>query len=112
MNCRSTSDEIGHGLPEHHLTDVDGDVLGGVDRLGELRRGRGEAALALLAIAVELQMREMQRQVLGRRDGRQRRLEIAGQAEVVAMDMQRMRHAEIVHRPLQRPDDLPARVTP
>ncbi len=38
-------------------------------------------------------------------DRRQRGLDVAGNAEVVAVDMQRMRHAELVHRSRQRPDD-------
>ena len=50
------------GRAEHHLADVDGDVRRGVHRLGELRRGRGDAALPLRAVAVELQVREMHRQ--------------------------------------------------
>ena len=94
-----------HGLPEHDLADVDGHVLGRVHRLREPRRGRREAAFALLAVAVELQMGEMQRQALRRRDGRERGLDVAGDAEIVAMDVQRMRHAELVDGALQRLDD-------
>ena len=80
-------------------------TFGGVHRLGEARRGGGEAALALLAVAVELQMREMQRQAVGRLDRGERGVGVAGQAEIVAVDVQRMRHAERVHRMLQRQHD-------
>ena len=97
-----------HRLPEHHLPDVDGDVLCRVDRFGELRRGGGKALRALLAVAVELKMRQMQRQVLRRGDRRQRRFEVSRQAEIVAVDMQRMRHAGLVDRLLQRLDDRAA----
>ena len=105
MNWRSTSDEIVTVWPNITWPTSIVTFFAGVDRLGELRRGGGEAVLALLAVAVELQMGQMQRQVLGGGDGRERRLDIAGKAKIVAVDMQRMRHAGRVHRPLQRLDD-------
>ena len=61
-------------------------------------RGGGEAALALRAVAIELQMREMQRLAFGRFDGRGSGVGAARQAEIVAMDVQRMRHAERLDR--------------
>src|SRR6202040_1462164 len=49
-----------YGLAEHDLPDIDGDALCGVHGLGKTwRRGR-EAALALLAITIKLQMSEME----------------------------------------------------
>ena len=69
------------------------------------RRRRREATLALLAVAIELQVGEMQRQALRRRDGRERRLGAARHAEIVAMHVQRMRNAELMNRMLQRLDD-------
>ena len=98
-----------HRLAEHHLPDVDGHILGCVDRFGELRRGGGKALRTLLAVAVELKMRQMQRQVLRRGDRRERGFEVSGQAKIVAVDMQRMRHAGFVHRLLQRLDDRATR---
>ena len=98
-----------HRLPEHHLPNVDGDVLRGVDRFGELRRGGGKALRAFFAVAVELKMRQMQRQVLRRGDRRQRGFEVSGQAEIVAVNMQGMRHAGLVDRLLQRLDDRATR---
>ena len=55
-----------HRLPEHHLPHVNSDALGGIDRFGEPRRGGRKALRALLAVAVELEMRQMQRQVVRR----------------------------------------------
>ena len=52
----------------------------------------GKAVLALIAIGVELHMREMQRQALRGVDRRERRLDIAGKAEIVHVQMQRMRN--------------------
>ena len=88
----------GDGLAEHDLADIDAEVGIAVDRLGDLRRPGGEFPVALGAIAVELHMGEMQRQALRRLDGRQRRLDVARHAQMVAVDMQRMGDAEIVHR--------------
>ena len=98
----------GDGLAEHRLSDVDRDVFRRVDRLGKLRRAGRDSLLALRAVAVELKMREMQGQVLGRGDRLERRLEVPRHSEIVAVDMQRVRHAELVHRLLQRFDDLAA----
>jgi hypothetical protein len=47
----------------------------------------------------------MERQAFRRRDGGERGVGAAGEAEIVAMHVQRMRHAELVHRALQRLDD-------
>ena len=97
-----------HRLPEHHLADIDGDGLRGVDGFGELRGGGGEALRTLLAVAVELKMRQMQRQAFRRGDRRERGFEVPGQPEIVAVNMQRMRHADLMHRLLQRLDDRAA----
>ena len=92
----------GDGLAEHDLADVDADVGAGVDRLRDARRAGGELAVAFGAVAVELDVGEVDRQALGRLHGRQRRVDVAGHAQVAAVDVQRVRHAELVHRPRQR----------
>ena len=61
------------------------------------------------AVAVELDMRQMQRQALGGADRRQRRLDVAGDAEVAAVHVQRMRHAELQQAARQRQDDVARR---
>ena len=100
-----------HRLSEHHLPDVDGHILGCVDRFGELGRGGGKALRAFLAVAVELKMRQMQRQVLRSGDRCQRSFEVSGKSKIVAVDMQGMWHAGLVDRLLQRLDDRATRHT-
>ena len=51
-------------------------------------------ALPFGAVAVELGVREVDRKSLGGVDRRQRRLDVAGDAELVAVDVERVRHAE------------------
>src|SRR5262249_55507470 len=71
-----------HGLAEHDLTYVDGHALGCVHGLGEARCRRREAASALLAVAIELQMGEMKRQSLGSCDGCKRTVRTARDPEI------------------------------
>jgi hypothetical protein len=54
---------------------------------------------------VELDVRQVKREARGRADGRERRLDIARDPQVAAMDVERMRHAEIVDRTGQRGQD-------
>ncbi len=68
---------LGHGWPEDELADIDADVAVAIDGVGNARCRRGEAALALGAVAVELDMRQMDREAFGRIDRRQCRLDIA-----------------------------------
>ncbi len=96
-----------HRLPKHDLADVDGQLLGAVHRLGDACSGRRESPRTLPAVSVELQVRQMQRQPLRGRDGGARSVGVSRQAEVVAVHVQRMRHAEVVDRALQRLDDRP-----
>ena len=49
------------------------------------------------------------RQAFRRADRGQRRLDIAGDAEIAAVNVQRMRDAELLQRARQRQDDLPRR---
>ena len=95
----------GDGGLEHHLADIDGDIGVGIDRLRQLRGGRGKALGTLFAIGVKLQVRQMHRQAARRCNGRQRSLDIAGNAKVVGMDVEGMRHADIDGRLLKRLDN-------
>ena len=95
-----------HRLPEHDLTDIDGDIRRGVDRRGEGGGGGRKAMPAFIAIGIELQMREMQRLAAGRLDRCDRGRDIAWNAEIVAVQMHRMRDFEIADRLLQGLDDL------
>ena len=73
-----------------------------VDRFRDAgRRGR-ELALALGAVAVELDVREMDRHAFGGLHGGERRCHVAGHAEIAGMDMQRMRYREFMQRTRQR----------
>ena len=95
-----------HRLAKHDLADVDSDVLVSIDAFGQARRGGGKAASRLRAVGIELNVREMQRQALRRLDRRDDGIGAGGKAEIVAMDMQRMRQAEIDHGALQGLDDV------
>ena len=59
------------------------------------RRARGELALAFGAVAVELDMRQVQRQAVGGAHGGERRLDVAGDAEVAGVHVQRMGDTEL-----------------
>ncbi len=71
---------FGHGLAEHDLADIGADIGVLRQRLGDARGAGGEAAVALRAIAVELQMGQVDGPALRRLDGLQRGLDIAGHA--------------------------------
>ena len=86
-----------HRLAEQNLAHIRRDVGIAVDGLGNLRRARGKLAITLRPITVELDMGEMHRQSFDAGNGIQRRVEVARHAEVAAMHMQRMRHAQFVH---------------
>ena len=61
------------------------------------------------AVAQELRMRHVHAQAFGGADRGERRLDIAGNAEIAAMDVQRMGDAELLHGAGERLDDLPRR---
>ena len=99
----------GDGLAEHDLADIDADMLVAVHGLGDLGRARRELAVALGAVAVELHVGEVQRHALARAHGLQGGLEIAGHAQIVAVEMQRMDDAQLVHGARQGGDDAARR---
>ena len=99
----------GDGLAEHDLADVEADMGIGVDRLGDAAAPGGEMPVALGAVAVELHMGEMQGRAFRRLDGRERGLDIAGNAQLVAVDMQRMGDAQLAHRAREGGHDAPRR---
>ena len=88
----------GHRLPEHHLPDVDRQGRRPVHRLRQRRGAGGEFAVAHIVVAVELDVCHVHRQPRRRLDGVQRRGDVAGDAQVAAMDMQRMGQPQLVHR--------------
>ena len=61
------------------------------------------------AVAQELRMRHVQAQAFRGAHRRERRFDVAGNAEIAAMDVQRMGDAELLHRAGERLDDLPRR---
>ena len=61
--------------------------------------------LALGPVAVELGVRQMERISFDGIDGGERGLDVAGHTEVVAVDVKRMRDAELVHRARERAQD-------
>ena len=61
------------------------------------------------AVAQELGMRHVQAQAFRGADRGERRFDIAGNAEIAAMDVQRMGDAKLLHRAGERLDDLPRR---
>ncbi len=61
------------------------------------------------AVAQELGMRHVHAQAFGGAHRGERRLDIAGNAEIAAMDMQRMGDAKLLHGARERLDDLPRR---
>ena len=95
----------GDGLAEHDLADVDRDVGAGVDQLGDGAGAAGEAGLALLAVAVELQVGEVDPAAFHAFDGGERRGVAAGDAQIAAVDVDRVRDAERGHGVGQRGQD-------
>ena len=99
-------------LAEHHLADVGADVRVGVHVLGDLLRPRRRVLARLaarLAVAVELDVRDMGAMAFGDPHRVQGGGVVAGMPEVVAMDVRGMRQPELVHRLDERPDHLPGR---
>ena len=96
----------GDRLPEHDLANIDSDIRRGVDGRGELGGGGRKAVATFGSVRVELQMREVQAfapRGLNRREGGR---DVAGNAEIIGVQMQGVRDFEILHRPLQGLDDL------
>ena len=69
----------GDGLPEQDLADVGGDVLVAVDGLGNARGAGGELAVAFGAVAVELDVGQVQRVAFHAGHGVERGAERHGQ---------------------------------
>ena len=90
-----------HGLAKHHLTDIDCDVLVRVDAFSQSRRGGRKFTFAFASIGIELDVREMQRQSFRRLDRRDHAVDASGKSKIAAMNMQRMRDADIDHGALQ-----------
>ena len=79
----------------------------GVHRLGDLRRGGGEAAVALGPVGMELDVSQMDREALGGVHGGQGRRVVAGNPQIAGVDMQGVRDPQLIHRPTQGADDVP-----
>ena len=77
--------------------------------LGELRRARARPPARLAAVGVELEVREVRAAALERAQRVERRAPVARDAEVVAVDVDRVRQAELVHRAGDRVEHLPRR---
>ena len=86
------------GVAEHDLADVDGEVRVRVDVLGELRHFAVERVFVAFAaaVAVELDVREVGAVAFEGLHGGERRVPVAGHAEVVAVDVDGVRQAEVV----------------
>ncbi len=69
----------------------------GVDRLGDARRPRRKTPVALRAVAVELDVGQVQGQAPGGADGLLRGRDVTGHTQVTAVHVQRVRHAELVY---------------
>ena len=65
--------------------------------------------VAFRAVAQELGVRHVHAEAFGGAHRGQRRLDIAGDAEIAAVDVQRMGDAELLHRARERLDDLARR---
>ena len=96
-------------LPEHDLTDVDRNVLIGVDGFGDARRAGRKLHVAFGAVAMELDVRQMDRQSFGAIDRGERRLDAARHAEIAAVNMDRMDDAQLLQSARQRKDDVARR---
>ena len=96
---------------EHHLADVDRDVLVRVDVLGQRQRLAVERVLVAFAaaVAVELDVRDVGAVAFEGLHRFERRLPVAGHAEVVAVDVHGMRQAKLGRRLGDAADDLPRR---
>ncbi len=81
-----------------------------LEQLGDAARHRSEKWRSpSVAVAVELDVGQMDRQAFGAADGRERRLDVAGNAEVAAVDVQGMGDAELVQSARKRHDDVARR---
>ncbi len=84
-------------LAEQHLADVDGDVRVRVDVVGQRRDLAVERVLVALAaaVAVELDVRDVAAVAFEGLHRFERRRPVAGHAEVVAVDVDRVRQAQL-----------------
>ncbi len=93
-------------LAEQDLADVDRHVLMLVQERGDLGGAGGELEVALGAVAVELNVRQVHRQAFGGADGRQGRVHVAGDAEITSVDVDRMRNSELLHAARKRENNV------
>ena len=80
---------------EHHLPDVGAELRVRIEVLGELGRAGGHPRSP--AVGVELDVGEVRPAALERVQRVERRAEVAGHAEVVAVHVHRVRQPEVVH---------------
>ena len=95
--------------PEHHLADVGADLRVRAEVLGELRRPRTRSPAGLSAVGVELEVGEVGAAAVERAQRVERRAVVTGHAEVVAVDVHRVRQPELVDRGRDRLDHAPRR---
>ena len=111
---RACVDELAHrvagrraGLAEHHLTDVDRDILVlAFTSFGDARGTRGELHVAFGIVAVELDVGEMDGQAIDAADRIERRLDAARDAKVAAVNVQGMGDAQLLQAARERDDDV------
>jgi len=106
LNCRSTSEEIVTVC--RNMTWPTSTVTFGAALTAAARAAAPDEKPCppSSAIGIELKMREMQRFSLGRRDCCDCCRDIAWNADIVAVQMHRMRDFEIRYRSLQSLDDF------
>ena len=95
------------GVAEQDLAHVDRKIAVLVDEVRELRNPGAKRALIVgpAAVTVKLDVREMGASAFKSLHGRQRRAPVAGKAQIVAMDVNRVRQTQIHDRLRQLTDD-------
>ena len=100
-----------HRVAEQHGASIGGEVRLPVKGFGQPRRLGAHCAPVIAAIGVELQMREMGPPALEHIHGFQRRRHVPGHAQVVAVQVKRMRQLQLVNHRRQAADDVRRRDT-
>ena len=95
----------GRGRPEHHLADVAADLGMRVDVLDQRARAGAARAVGRRVVGVELQVSEMGATSVHRAHAGERGGDVSGHAEVVAVDVGRVRQRQAVGRLDQRFED-------
>ena len=85
-----------HRVAEEHGARIGRQIPVRAERVRDARRLGAHAAPVVAAVRMELQMREVRSMALQHLHRLDRRLEVAGDAEVVAVQVDRMRQMEIV----------------